>query len=118
MGEVMRCRRSCRVNLLAAVAMACISLWSGTGYAGTSGVPKAAQEAFEKKDYAQVLEQLAKLEKDQASAPDVRRLKIRSLLKLGNPKDALGEYDKLELALKQDDLPLLREVAMGLSSSW
>ena len=113
MGEVMRCRRSCRVNLLAAVAMVCVSLWSGTGYAGMASVPKAAQEAFEKKDYAQALEQLAKLEKDQAAAPDVRRLKIRSLLKLGNPKDALGEYDKLELALKQDDLPLLREVAMG-----
>jgi HEAT repeat protein len=77
-------------------------------------VPKAAQEAFEKKEYAQVLEQLAKLEQGQTVTPDVLRLKIRSFLKLGNPKDALGEYDKLELALKQDELPLLREVALGL----
>lgn len=113
MGDVMMRRRSCGWSLLAAVAVACCSLWSGTGYAGTSSVPKAAQAAFEKKEYAQVLEQLAKLEKEQGPTPDVRRLKIRSLLKLGNPKDALGEYDKLELALKQDDLPLLREVALG-----
>ena len=113
MGDVMGCRRSCRLNLLAAGAVACISLWSGTGHAGTGSVPKAAQEAFEKKDYAQALEQLSKLEKGQAAAPDVRRLKVRSFLKLGNPTDALGEYEKLELALKQDDLPLLHEVAMG-----
>lgn len=113
MGDVMGCRRSCRVNLFVSVAVVCVYFWSGTGHAGTASVPKAAQEAFEKKDYAQALEQLAKLEKDQATAPDVRRLKIRSFLKLGNPKDALGEYNKLELALKQDDLPLLREVAMG-----
>lgn len=77
-------------------------------------MPKAAQEAFEKKEYAQVLEQLAGLEKEQGAVPDVLRLKIRSLLKLGKPKDALAEYDKLEHALKQDDVPLLREVALGL----
>jgi HEAT repeat protein len=71
------------------------------------------QEAFDKKQYAQVIDQLAKLEKEQGAAPDVRRLKIRSFLKLGNPKDALGEYDKLVLALKQDEVPLLRELALG-----
>ena len=90
--------------------------WSGSvavGCRGTSSVPKEAQEAFDKQQYEQVLEQLAKLEKEQGAAPDVRRLKIRSFLKLGNPKDALGEYDKLELALKQDEVPLLREVALG-----
>jgi len=114
MGEVMMRRHSCRGSLLVAVAVAWFSLWSGTGHAGTSSVPKAAQEAFEKKEYAQVLEQLAKLEQGQTVTPDVLRLKIRSFLKLGNPKDALGEYDKLELALKQDELPLLREVALGL----
>ncbi len=79
----------------------------------TSSVLKEAQEAFDKQQYEQVLEQLAKLEKEQGAAPDVRRLKIRSFLKLGNPKDALSEYDELELALKQDEVPLLREVALG-----
>ncbi|MDE3219455.1 MAG: HEAT repeat domain-containing protein [Nitrospirota bacterium] len=110
-------RRSCRWNLLAAVAVAWCVAWSGADQlllaAGPSSVPKDAQEAFDKKQYEQVLEQLAKLEKEQGVSPDVLRLKIRSFLKLGNPKDALGEYDKLELALKQDEVPLLREVALG-----
>lgn len=113
MGEVIACKRSCGWNLLVTVAVAWCFLWSGVGYAGTASVPKEAQEAFNKKQYAQVLEQLAKLEKEQGAAPDVRRLKIRSLLRLGNPKVALGEYDQLELALKQDEVPLLREVALG-----
>ena len=118
MCELFMLSRSSRWTLLTAVAVVLFSLWSGTGQlllaAGTiSSVPKGAQEAFDKQQYEQVLEQLAKLEKEQGAAPDVRRLKIRSFLKLGNPKDALGEYDQLESALKQDDEPLLREVALG-----
>ncbi len=109
--------RSYRWNLLAAVAVVWFSLWSGTDQlllaAGTLSVQKETQEAFDKQQYEQVLEQLAKLEKEQGAAPDVRRLKIRSFLKLGNPKDALDEYDKLESVLKQDEEPLLREVALG-----
>jgi HEAT repeat protein len=117
MSELIMRRHSCPWNLLTAVAVAWFYLWSGADQlllaAGTSSVPKDAQEAFDKKQYEQALEQLAKLEKEQGATPDVRRLKIRSFLKLGNPKDALGEYDKLELALKQDEVPLLREVALG-----
>lgn len=118
MSELTLCRRVCRWNLLAAVAVAWFYLLNGADQsllaAGTAAsVPKVAQESFDKQQYEQVLEQLAKLEKEQGAAPDVRRLKIRSFLKLGNPKDALGEYDKLELALKQDEVPLLREVALG-----
>ncbi len=117
MSELITSRRSCRWSLLAAVAVAWFTVWSGVCpsslTAGTSPVPQEAQEAYDKKQYAQVLEQLAKLEKEQSAAPAVRRLRIRSLLKLGNPKDALGEYDKLELALQQDEVPLLREVALG-----
>ena len=109
-------RLLCRWILLAAVAVAWFYLWSGADQlllaSWPSSVPKDAQEAFDKKQFEQVLEQLAKLEKEQSVAPDVRRLKIRSFLKLGNPKDALGEYDKLELALKQDEISLLREVAL------
>ena len=110
-------RLLCRWSLLAAVAIAWFYLLSGADQlllaAGSSSVPKDAQEAFDKQQYEQVIEQLAKLEKEQSVAPDVRRLKIRSFLKLGNPKDAFGEYDKLDLALKQDEIPLLREVALG-----
>ncbi len=118
MSELIMRRRSCRWNLLAAVVGAWFYLLSGADQlllaAGpTSSVPKGAQEAFEKQQYEQVLEQLAKLEKEQGVVPDVLRLKIRSFLKLGNPKDALGEYDKLESALEQDEVSLLREVALG-----
>ncbi|MEQ1563547.1 MAG: HEAT repeat domain-containing protein, partial [Nitrospiraceae bacterium] len=69
--------------------------------------------AYDKKQYQLVLDQVAKLEKEQPLSPDIRRLRIHSFLKLANPKDALGEYDKLELALKHDEIPLLREVALG-----
>ena len=117
MNELIMRRRPCRWNLLAAVAVAWFYLWSGADQlllaAGTASVPQDAQEAFDKQQYAQVIEQLAKLEKEQGAAPDVRRLKIRSFLKLGNPKEALGEYDKLESTLKQDEVALLREVALG-----
>ena len=117
MSELIQRRHSSRWNLLAAVAVAWSFVWSGADQlllaAGTASVLKDAQEAFDKQQYEQVIEQLAKLEKEQGVAPEVRRLKIRSFLKLGNPKDALGEYDKLELALKQDEVPLLREVALG-----
>lgn len=111
------CRRSYRWSLLAAVAVIWFSVWSAADQlvlaAGTGSVPKETQAAFDKQQYEQVLEQLAKLEKEQGAAPDVRRLKIRSFLKLGNPKDALGEYDKLESVLKHDDESILREMALG-----
>ncbi len=117
MSKLFMHRLLCRWSLPAAVAIAWFYLLSGADQlllaAGSSSVPKDTQEAFDKQQYEQVIEQLAKLEKEQSVAPDVRRLKIRSFLKLGNPKDALGEYDKLELALKQDEIPLLREVALG-----
>jgi HEAT repeat protein len=118
MRELFMCSRSYHWNLLATVAVTWIYLWSGASQlllaaGSTSSVPKEAQEAFDKHEYQQVLEQLTQLEKEQNIAPDVRRLKIRSFLKLGNPKDALGEYDKLESVLKHDDESILREMALG-----
>ena len=81
--------------------------------AGSSSVPKEIQSLYDKKDYQKALEEVGKLDHERSSAPDVRRLKIRTLLKLGNPKEALEEYDRLESSLKQDDLPLLRDVGLG-----
>jgi len=99
---------------LAAAGLLCFSM---TGpmlvAAGSTPVPKEIQQSYDKKDYQKALDEIATLEQGKSAAPDVRRLKVRSLLRLGNPKDALEEYDKLEASLKQDDLPLLREVAMG-----
>lgn len=112
-----RRRRSCRWSRLAAVAVAGFYLWTGASQlplaAGASSVQKEAQEAFDKQQYEQVVERLANLEKEQGAVPDMYRLKIRSYLKLGNPNNALDEYDKLEVSLKQDEVSLLREVSMG-----
>ncbi|MFO0707563.1 MAG: HEAT repeat domain-containing protein [Nitrospira sp.] len=77
-------------------------------------VPKEAQQAFDKKQYQQTMDELAKLDKEKSASPEVRRLKIRSLIRMGKPKEALDEYDLLEQTLKQTDEPVLREVALGL----
>jgi len=117
LSDQFRRRRSCRWNRLAAVTVAGFYLWTGASQlplaAGASSVQKEVQEAFDKQQYEQVVERLANLEKEQGAAPDMYRLKIRSYLKLGNPKNALDEYDKLEVSLKQDEVSLLREVLMG-----
>ena len=82
-------------------------------FAASSSVPKEAQAAFDKQQYQQALDVLARLDSAKSAVPDVRRLKARSLVRVGKPKEALEEYDQLEGSLKQDDEPLLREVALG-----
>lgn len=101
---------------MAAAGLLCLLMWLSPAalMAGGSAVSREAQTAFEKKAYQQVLEELAKLDKEKAAAPEVRRLKARSLINLGKPKEALDEYDLLVQSLKHDDEPLLREVALGL----
>lgn len=91
------------------LAAACLP---GRAVAG-SPVPKEVQALYDKQEYQKTVDAIGKLNKDAATAPDVRRLKIRSLIRLAKPKEALDEYDKLEAALKQDDLPVLRELALG-----
>ncbi|MGQ0665953.1 MAG: HEAT repeat domain-containing protein [Nitrospiraceae bacterium] len=80
---------------------------------GSPAATKDLQRFYDKKEYQKAVEEIGKLGPEQSALPDVRRIKIRSLLRLGNPKDALAEYDRLELALKQDDEPLLREISLG-----
>jgi len=74
---------------------------------------KEAQAAFNKQQYDQALQLLDSLEKGGAIAPEVRRLKVRTLAKAGKPQDALTGYDAIVRAGRKDDLPLLREVAFG-----
>jgi len=101
---------------MAVAGLLCLLPWLSPAVllAGVQPVPKEAQAAFEKKAYQQVVDELAKLDQERAAAPDVRRLKIRSLVNLGKPKEALDEYDLLAQSLKRDDEPVLREVALGL----
>jgi HEAT repeat protein len=81
--------------------------------AASSSVPKEIQSAFDGKQYQRVIDEMGKLTPEQRAVPDIRRIAIRSLLQLSNPKDALSEYDQLEATLKGDDPVLLHEVAFG-----
>ncbi len=72
-----------------------------------------AQVEFDKRQYAQALELLDLLAKQGAPSVEARRLRVKTLLKLGRSTDALAEYEQLEHAAKQEDTTLLREVAMG-----
>ncbi|MEY4527021.1 MAG: hypothetical protein RL768_740 [Nitrospirota bacterium] len=105
-----------RQSGIAVAGFLCLLTWFNPAglMAGVQPIPKEAQAAFEKKAYQQALDELAKLDKEKSAAPDVRRLKIRALINLGKPKDALDEYDLLAQSLKRDDEPVLREVALGL----
>ncbi len=85
----------------------------GLPTAASASVPNDVQALYDRKDYQKTVEEIGKLSKEAAAAPDVRRLKVRALLRSGKPKEALEEYDKLESTLKQDEVPLLREVALG-----
>ncbi|MBI3357530.1 MAG: HEAT repeat domain-containing protein [Nitrospirae bacterium] len=105
-----------RMGLCVVLSVGFVWLCTVSKPAFATGVPASSAEVqsfYDKHEYQKALEEIGKLDKERAAVPDVRRLKVRSLLKLGNPKDALEEYDKLEAMLKQDDQPLLREVALG-----
>ena len=81
--------------------------------AGLSSVPPDIKAWYDQKEYQKVLDGLSALSQDAQALPDVRRLKARTLVKLGKPQEALAEYDKLETGLGRDDVPLLRQVALG-----
>src|SRR5512145_2486281 len=81
--------------------------------AGPSQVPPDLKALYDQKEYQKVLDGLSKLNQDAQALPEVRRMKVRALTKLGNPQQALAEYDQLTAGLRQDDVPLLREVALG-----
>ena len=81
--------------------------------AGLSSVPPDIKAWYDQKEYQKVLDGLSALSQDAQALPDVRRLKARTLVKLGKPQEALAEYAKLETGLGQDDVPLLRQVALG-----
>ena len=62
---------------------------------------KDAQAAFDKKEYQQALDLVEQLAVEQGFKPEIRRLKVRSLIFLGKPKEALVEYEHFEKDLKQ-----------------
>jgi HEAT repeat protein len=82
-------------------------------FGGAAAGLQRIQVLYDQKEYQKVLEELAKLDSNTSGAPDVRRLKIRTLLRLGKPKEALTDYDNLVQLLKHDDQSILQEVALA-----
>lgn len=80
---------------------------------GTESDLQKIQTLYDNKEYQKTLELLDKLESEVVGVPEMRRLKVRTLLRLGKPKDALTEYDQLVQLVKQDEPFILREVALG-----
>jgi HEAT repeat protein len=76
-------------------------------------VLKEAQRAFDKKEYQQALDHLERAAKGGSFSIEAWRLKVRSQLHLGKPKEALVDYEQLERKLAHDDLALLKDVALG-----
>lgn len=90
----------------------CIPM-AGSAFGGTTSHIQQSQALYDKKDYQKALAELDKLDSQTSSAPDVRRLRIHTLLRLGNLKDALTNYDELVQVLKHEDQPILREISLG-----
>ena len=90
---------------------------------GVSAAPKAgdslqdARRAFEQKQYDRTLTLLDTLPNDQGTRVDARRLRARTLARVGKPGDALAEYDRLVEVMKQEEEPILREIALGFITS-
>jgi len=105
-----------RSRLFLVIMLGWVCAWIGSAgsvFAASSSVPRELQSAYDGKQYQRVIDEMVKLSPEQRAVPDVRRIAIRSLLKLGNPKDALMEYDQLEATLKREDPALLHDVALG-----
>ena len=90
-----------------------MSPMAGSAVGAAASHIQQSQALYDKQEYQKALQELDKLDPQTSSAPDARRLKIRTLLKLGNPKNALKYYDELAQALKHEDQSLLRELSLG-----
>ncbi|MBS0181347.1 MAG: HEAT repeat domain-containing protein [Nitrospira sp.] len=102
-----------RLHLIILFVLAWCIPMAGSAFGGTTSHIQQSQALYDKKDYQKALAELDKLDSQTSSAPDVRRLKIHTLLRLGNPKDALTNYDELVQVLKHEDQSILREISLG-----
>ncbi|GMV52042.1 MAG: HEAT repeat protein [Nitrospira sp. OLB3] len=105
-------RQRLRPLLCVPVILFSIGFWGGAGMASAASL-KEVQAAFDRKQYQEAVDLADRTANEKAASPDVRRIKTRSLIFLGKPKDALIEYEKLEQDLKREDRTLLRDVALG-----
>lgn len=103
-------RKSSGWMALAVMSGALLCLWPSVASARSV---KDAQAAFDKKQYQDALDLIEQVVKEKGPQPETRRLKIRSFINLGKPKEALVEYERLEQGHTQDDPALLKEVSLG-----
>lgn len=80
-------------------------------------VLQEAEHAFAKRDFERTLTIVEPLLKEPSTAQPARRLKIKSLVGLSRPTDALNEYDHLIRQLAHDDRSLLRDIALVFITS-
>jgi HEAT repeat protein len=80
-------------------------------WAGKADGLREAQAAFEQRRYDRVLSLTEPFTTE--GLPEVLRLRVRTLLKLDRPADALTEYERLAAKLGKEDPRLLRDVAVG-----
>ena len=104
---------SIRWRTITLLAMVWLIPFHGVAFSGAESGLQQIQALYDQKDYQKVLEELTRLDANMVGAPDARRLKIRTLLRLGKPKDALSDYDELVQFLKRDDQSILQEVALA-----
>jgi HEAT repeat protein len=102
--------RQCAISVLALIWLIPLA---DAAFAGAAASIQRIQALYDQNEYQKALEELGKLDTEAAGASDVRRLKIRTLLRLGKPKEALTDYDNLVQLLKHDDQSLLQEVALA-----
>ena len=106
--------RSQRWMILMMLCGTLLCLWPTVAGARTV---KEAQAALDKKQYQEALDISEQIAKEIGPQPEARRVKIRALIHLGKPKEALLEYEQLTQGLKQDDRHLLKEVGIGFAAS-
>lgn len=104
---------SIRQRVIAVCMLVCCIPMAGSAFGSAASRIQQSQALYDKKEYQKALEELDKLDAQISGAPDVRRLRIRALLRLGNPNDALTHYDELAAVLKRDDPSILREISLG-----
>lgn len=101
-----------------AAATVCVVIWFFSSmpepaWSGVESDLRKIQTLYDNEEYQKAFEELSKLDKEAADVPEMHRLKVRTLLRIGKLKDALAEYDQLAQLLKQDEPFILREVALG-----
>ncbi|HXH86559.1 MAG TPA: hypothetical protein VNI35_07005, partial [Nitrospira sp.] len=67
--------------MIASIGIAWLCLAGEPAFAAAGlSVPQEIQSLYDKSEYQKAIEAIGKLNKERAAVPDVRRLKIRSLL--------------------------------------